>query len=96
MSNFNDCVVIEALAGAGKTFKLSHRYLELIQMGADPKSILATTFSRKAAGEIRDKIIEQTAEAVLKEKNRRNGGRNRKKVEGQVRKRELKSVRPTL
>ncbi len=69
MSNFNDCVVIEALAGAGKTFKLSLRYLELIQMGEDPKTILATTFSRKAAGEIRDKIIQQVAEAVLEKED---------------------------
>ena len=69
VSNFNDCVVIEALAGAGKTFKLSLRYLELIQMGEDPKTILATTFSRKAAGEIRDKIIQQVAEAVLEKED---------------------------
>ena len=71
MSDFQDCVVIEALAGAGKTYKLSHRYLELIQMGEDPNSILATTFSRKAAGEIRDSIIEHAAKAVLIDESRK-------------------------
>ncbi|MDP7005796.1 MAG: UvrD-helicase domain-containing protein [Phycisphaerales bacterium] len=71
MSDFQDCVVIEALAGAGKTYKLSHRYLELIQMGADPNSVLATTFSRKAAGEIRDSIIEHAAKAVLDDASRK-------------------------
>ena len=39
-------------------------------MGADPSSILATTFSRKAAGEIRDRIIETAASAVLHEDSR--------------------------
>ena len=67
MEPFKKCVVIEALAGAGKTFKLSQRYLQLLVKGADPNSILATTFSRKAAGEIRDRIIEAVAQAVLDE-----------------------------
>ena len=70
MKTFDPCVVIEALAGAGKTYKLSHRYLQLIEMGAEPSSILATTFSRKAAGEIRDRIIETAASAVLDEDSR--------------------------
>ena len=39
-------------------------------MGADPSSILATTFSKKAAGEIRDRIIETIATAVLDEEKR--------------------------
>ena len=65
MNAFEKVVVIEALAGAGKTYKLSHRYLQLLEKGADPASILATTFSVKAAGEIRDRVIESAALAVL-------------------------------
>jgi len=65
MSTFEPVVVIEALAGAGKTYKLSHRYLQLLEKGADPATILATTFSVKAAGEIKDRIIEFAALAVL-------------------------------
>ncbi len=64
MSAFNRFEVVEALAGAGKTFKLSNRYLRLIVQGADPASILATTFSVKAAGEIRDRIIQSVALAI--------------------------------
>ncbi|MGY8756055.1 MAG: UvrD-helicase domain-containing protein, partial [Phycisphaerales bacterium] len=64
MSTFNRFEVVEALAGAGKTFKLSNRYLRLIVQGADPASILATTFSVKAAGEIRDRIIQSVALAI--------------------------------
>jgi ATP-dependent exoDNAse (exonuclease V) beta subunit len=41
------------------------RFLRLIKSGFDPKTILATTFSRKAAGEIRDRIIKSLADAVL-------------------------------
>ena len=70
MVEFDRCVVIEALAGAGKTYKLSHRYLQLVHMGVDPSSILATTFSNKASGEIRDRIIATAAEAVVDQKSR--------------------------
>ena len=70
MVEFDRCVVIEALAGAGKTYKLSHRYLQLVHMGFDPTSILATTFSNKASGEIRDRIIATAADAVIDTESR--------------------------
>lgn len=65
MAEFSRFEIIEALAGSGKTQELMYRFLQLMQKGVDPKTILATTFSRKAAGEIRDRIIETLAEAVL-------------------------------
>ncbi len=58
-------VVISASAGTGKTFQLSNRYLGLLYRGVTPDQILATTFTRKAAGEILDRVIIQLADAVL-------------------------------
>ncbi len=49
--------VVRASAGSGKTFQLSNRYLKLVLCGASVDSILATTFTRKAAGEIQDRIL---------------------------------------
>ena len=46
--------IIRASAGTGKTFALSNRYLQLLFSGVQCHSILATTFSRKGAGEILD------------------------------------------
>lgn len=58
-------LLIRASAGTGKTFQLSNRYISLLAGGVPPSSILATTFTRKAAGEIRDRILERLADAVL-------------------------------
>jgi len=45
-------IAIEASAGSGKTHSLATRYTALLLAGADPATILAATFTRKAAGEI--------------------------------------------
>ncbi|MEM9942791.1 MAG: UvrD-helicase domain-containing protein, partial [Planctomycetota bacterium] len=49
--------IIRASAGTGKTFRLSNRYLRLLASGAECQSILATTFTKKGAGEILDRIM---------------------------------------
>lgn len=56
--------VIRASAGTGKTFALSNRYLELLVADAPADSILATTFTRKAAGEILDRVLLRLAHAA--------------------------------
>lgn len=56
---------ILASAGCGKTYQLSSRLLELVHRGAPPTSILASTFSRAAAAEIRDRVLRRAARAVL-------------------------------
>jgi ATP-dependent exoDNAse (exonuclease V) beta subunit len=64
-------VVIRASAGSGKTFQLSNRFLALLYQGVPPERILAVTFTRKAAGEIFDRIVLRLADAAADDKKRR-------------------------
>lgn len=61
-------LVVHASAGAGKTFQLSNRYIALAAAGTSPDTILATTFTRKAAGEILDRVLFRLAEAASDDK----------------------------
>jgi ATP-dependent helicase/nuclease subunit A len=56
-------VVLEASAGTGKTRVLVERYVNLLCAGVDPDHILAITFTRKAAAEMRQRIMERLKEA---------------------------------
>ncbi len=69
---------IMASAGTGKTFRLTGRFLELVLSGIDPGQILATTFTRAAAGEIRDRVFQLAAQLVLEEKARRSAVSSRR------------------
>ncbi len=51
-------VVVEACAGAGKTWMLVSRILRALLDGAEPQHILAVTYTRKAAGEMRARLDE--------------------------------------
>ncbi|TFH33913.1 MAG: hypothetical protein E4G93_06170, partial [Dehalococcoidia bacterium] len=55
---------ISASAGSGKTFQLAHRYIRLLAAGVEPDHVAALTFSRKAAGEIFDSIVDYLCEAT--------------------------------
>ena len=52
-------VVLEASAGTGKTKVLVDRYVRLIRLGVAPRHILAITFTRKAAAEMRERILDE-------------------------------------
>ncbi len=63
-------VIIRASAGSGKTHQLSSRYLQLIYAKQPLDRILATTFTRKAAGEILDRVLLRLAKATTSESER--------------------------
>ncbi len=62
--------MIRASAGSGKTWQLTNRYIALmgqqLRAGGEvtPERIIAVTFTRKAAGEFFDSILEKLAEAA--------------------------------
>lgn len=55
--------IVRAAAGSGKTFVLVQRYLRhLLVEGCDPRSILAFTFTAKAAAEMRQRVVRELRE----------------------------------
>ncbi|MEN3337643.1 MAG: ATP-dependent helicase/nuclease subunit [Acidobacteriota bacterium] len=59
-------VVLEASAGTGKTSVLVWRYVNLLKAGVDPANILAITFTRKAAAEMRERIVRELKAAAAR------------------------------
>jgi ATP-dependent helicase/nuclease subunit A len=59
--------IIRASAGSGKTFALSSRCVDLLGAKVPANSILATTFTRKAAGEIYARVLLRLASATSSE-----------------------------
>ena len=56
-----------ASAGTGKTYQLSAHFVGLLLAGVAPERILATTFTRKAAGEILDRVLQRLVGVALDE-----------------------------
>jgi len=57
-NSFTPYLAYSASAGSGKTFALAVRYISLLFMGEEPQSILAATFTNKAAKEMRERVLD--------------------------------------
>jgi ATP-dependent helicase/nuclease subunit A len=57
-------VCVQACAGAGKTWMLVARIVRALLDGAQPHEILAITFTRKAAGEMRTRLAQWLRDAA--------------------------------
>lgn len=57
--------LVLASAGSGKTYLLASRYIGLVAAGEKPERVLASTFTRKAAGQILDRVLARLARASL-------------------------------
>lgn len=55
--NSKQWLALKASAGSGKTFALAIRYIGLLLNGAKPSEILTLTFTKKAANEMKNRIL---------------------------------------
>lgn len=62
LSARSDTLLVSAAAGSGKTAVLVEKVYRLLQEGADIERMLIVTFTRAAAGEMRDRIEKRLSE----------------------------------
>ena len=57
-------IAISASAGSGKTYNLTNRFIYLLHLNERPDRIIALTFTRTAAGEFFQNIIQKLSQAA--------------------------------
>ncbi|WP_262178384.1 UvrD-helicase domain-containing protein [Haloarcula laminariae] len=61
IENTDGIYVVDAGAGTGKTFAITHRYAEIVdQPSVEPEDVLLVTFTRSAATEMKERIVDQS------------------------------------
>jgi ATP-dependent helicase/nuclease subunit A len=65
-SRLNETMLVEAGAGTGKTRSLVDRVVSIVQSGTPVESIVAITFTEKAAAELKERVRSALEEQLLK------------------------------
>ncbi len=72
MKILEENLMVLASAGSGKTHTLSDRIIGLIASGVEPSELVALTFTKKAAGEFTEAVLNKLAGAAENEVKARN------------------------